>query len=811
MTQNYQVKVSMNQAAVVKSGLVLKQGDFGMTLQIEVLDFNVSGTTPQIIFRKPMGAVESTSVTNSGNVYTYTFRGTELDTPGKVICDLKLKNSTTQRISSASFSFEVVADTMDGLEEESSSYSDTIAQIAEELKNSTFSVFAADATAIIGTSENHIDLDGYTTPGNYKVTSAALAGYVDHGPTTASAYRLIVLETTLNTRFMQIALMNRGGYDTKISVRLNAGNGWSAWNDLANSNYVDTAVTTLANSIAGDISDLGAASLDLVTSHSTEIPANADLDSYTTPGNYLVKNVATSNTILNAPISEIGYRLFVVRYRADANTTKAQIIISATPNPYIFVRFYNGSLWRPWTRLMNTETDSGIYGITFNTTDSSGTVERIGGYTHYITNFDKIHPWGDMRRCNLSIVNGKKHITYEGENDFATDGSNGNVMVEIPKFFVKRERIGNTESWYISAEDRAGFTIHPWFVNSDGSIAQYRYYGAYNSSNAVSGAYSVSGQTPYSNSGHNSDYYPGEIGGFKRNNWMALNALQYLFCIEYATINVQKIFNGATYSPYFSQWREAANVGETTNTLKVPANDSSFGNSFSFYAAGMQVAIGNENDYYLRNITNIVIAETRGNNQYDYITVDGEPISITNNLRVSGICQKTGRTDTLTTPSGVEADINSKVAAFRYRYIENPWGNIWEMLDGIRYKNGKYYITNDATKFRDADVTNWDELTFDAPAITATDTSKLNWITKMGFDANARQLMLPTILSPNNDGSGDKYYGDAYYSTTSTTSINLPAVGGGWDHHENAGIFCQRYLSISANLNQLYGERVIAD
>ena len=129
MTQKYQVKVSMKQAAIVETGIVLKQGDFGMQIEIEVLDFDATGTTPQIVFRKAMGAVESTTITVSSNKYTYTFKGTELDTPGKVFCDLKLKNSTTQRISTASFMFRVVADTLDGLAEESSSYSDTIAQI----------------------------------------------------------------------------------------------------------------------------------------------------------------------------------------------------------------------------------------------------------------------------------------------------------------------------------------------------------------------------------------------------------------------------------------------------------------------------------------------------------------------------------------------------------------------------------------------------------------------------------------------------------------------------------------------------------
>ena len=131
MTQNHNVSVSMNQAAAVKTGMVFKQGDFGFNLVITVLDFDVTGTTPQIVFRKPMGAVESSTITVSGNTYTYAMKGTELDTPGKVYCDLKLKNSTTQRISSASFMFEVVADTLDGLAEETSSYSDTIAQIID--------------------------------------------------------------------------------------------------------------------------------------------------------------------------------------------------------------------------------------------------------------------------------------------------------------------------------------------------------------------------------------------------------------------------------------------------------------------------------------------------------------------------------------------------------------------------------------------------------------------------------------------------------------------------------------------------------
>ena len=125
----------MNQRHLVDSGLTFKQGDFGFQIEIEVLDFNVTGVTPQIVFRKSIGAVESTTITVSGNKFTYTMRGTELDTPGPAVCDLKLKNSTTQRISTASFRYFVEADTLDGLNQQASSYSDTVAQIVGRYQN----------------------------------------------------------------------------------------------------------------------------------------------------------------------------------------------------------------------------------------------------------------------------------------------------------------------------------------------------------------------------------------------------------------------------------------------------------------------------------------------------------------------------------------------------------------------------------------------------------------------------------------------------------------------------------------------------
>ena len=154
MNQTYHVQLSMNQSATVRTGLVFKQGDFGFDIAIEIKDFDNTGTTPQIVFRKSQGAVESTDITVSNNTYTYTIKGNELDVPGVGICDIKLKNTTTQRISTASFEFEVIADTLDGLNEHANSYSDTIGQIWETLQD-----FSEDSEAWAVGTKNGVPVD----------------------------------------------------------------------------------------------------------------------------------------------------------------------------------------------------------------------------------------------------------------------------------------------------------------------------------------------------------------------------------------------------------------------------------------------------------------------------------------------------------------------------------------------------------------------------------------------------------------------------------------------------------------------------
>jgi|GEM_PF-1134540 len=58
------------------------------------------------------------------------------------------------------------------------------------------------------------------------------------------------------------------------------------------------------------------------------------------------------------------------------------------------------------------------------------------------------------------------------------NGDDGQVVVEIPKFYIKHDLASTTHSWYVSLYHLPGFEIHPAFLK-DGQVVDYRYIGAF--------------------------------------------------------------------------------------------------------------------------------------------------------------------------------------------------------------------------------------------------------------------------------------------------------------------------------------------
>lgn len=86
----------------------------------------------------------------------------------------------------------------------------------------------------------------------------------------------------------------------------------------------------------------------------TQIPANSDLNSYLTPGNYYVLDATTAATLSNTPFTSSGFLLKVER---TAGAVRFQTIIPANASGYYFTRLVrNSTTFRNWYRYDGTDT-----------------------------------------------------------------------------------------------------------------------------------------------------------------------------------------------------------------------------------------------------------------------------------------------------------------------------------------------------------------------------------------------------------------------------------------------------------------------
>lgn len=108
------------------------------------------------------------------------------------------------------------------------------------------------------------------------------------------------------------------------------------------------------------------------------------------------------------------------------------------------------------------------------------------------TDFDQFLMFGGRRRCN--VLDDGTITAYYGDDDFAEDGSNGQVMVYQPKFYYKVEPLETDPietgigehlrkaNYWISDKKLNGFKLHPAFYNENGQAVDYILMSAYEGS-----------------------------------------------------------------------------------------------------------------------------------------------------------------------------------------------------------------------------------------------------------------------------------------------------------------------------------------
>lgn len=330
-------------------------------------------------------------------------------------------------------------------------------------------------------------------------------------------------------------------------------------------------------------------------------------------------------------------------------------------------------------------------------------------------------PWLDMKRCVLNADGSVNYYldptdsTKKADGSAAVlDGTDGNVMVEIPKFYFKHELNGSKNTWRIRTTTYPGYILHPAFVKA-GVEVDYRYIGAYDACylDATDGLYKsglnlddMSGNLDLANDklASVSGVYP--LVGVTRNEcrtlaanngtgWHQLDfalwsAIQMLYLVEYGTFSTHsELGNGNTNGSYVSQ---SSNQNDSPHTV-----------------AGASNAWGN--------------ASTDG-----------------------------------TQPS---AGAKPGTAYMSYRGIENWYGNCWTWADGINVNEiaaGNVHITNDYRDFADGTTTNYTLISSAFP-------------TSSGYIRNILNTGAYFLSGDNTGGSSTTYLTDYHYASASASRV----------------------------------------
>ena len=256
-------------------------------------------------------------------------------------------------------------------------------------------------------------------------------------------------------------------------------------------------------------------------------------------------------------------------------------------------------------------TDKDIYGVEVDFKNKKFT--RLAGAVSMTPGaaFDAVKAFGGRKRCNVAddgTVN-----AYYGEAGYSETGSNGQVMVEQPKFYYKvvpleLEKVEGGKGfhmrkvrYYVSDTKKAGFKLHPAFIQ-DGVEKNFIYLSAYEGSTfdtdagvynttdaqtvdwtndllaSIAGAKPTSGLTQGGATRNGFRTIAAKRGaGWSQQTVQAATATELLFLVEYASFNMQskigvgvtnKTDDGTTSMTEITGY--TANLGNATGSVNNP-------------------------------------------------------------------------------------------------------------------------------------------------------------------------------------------------------------------------------------------------
>ena len=429
------------------------------------------------------------------------------------------------------------------------------------------------------------------------------------------------------------------------------------------------------------------------------------------------------------------------------------------------------------------------YGVRWAGT-SSTVCERLGNAVGLIANahkgstqsvrndFDNIYPWSDIKTCNIDADGNV--LAYLGDPSFRRDGTNGDVMVEIPKFYYKRIKTGIVEEIWICASKLPGYELHPLFIDNGKEVSRV-FHSVYNASSFTDETdnkvklQSITGAQPrvrttraaFRTYARNK----GAVWGIE--DISCVNALQLLYLVEYASTHSQEKLGSGVSSLNYTATHLAVEAGENTNEFVTSTTNA------NKYRVGERIEIGtsqgnNNKTSTPRTITAITAREDDAD--ISVITFDGDPVaSIAVGNMMWNVAPLNGSCDELNGGSGY-IGTNSR-ADSAYRGIEGFHGKLFRFIDGVNIKDMVVYYANSIADYAD-DV-------YDGKyrAVGYSNAEAAGFVSAFGYDEEAPWVMFPSAAV----GGSSTFVPDYYYQNTGE---RLLLFGGYFPVGPHDGVFC---------------------
>ena len=350
-------------------------------------------------------------------------------------------------------------------------------------------------------------------------------------------------------------------------------------------------------------------------------------------------------------------------------------------------------------------------------------------------------PFIGRRRCNVAD-DGTINAWY-GDANYTEDGSNGQVMVYQPKFWYKTTPITldgvkiRKASWSIADQATNGFKLHPAFYDEDGNEVDYILIGAFKGC-----LYDTSASTYDTTDSITHSYKVGT--GDKLSSIADVKPVSGYYHSSFTRANCKIT-------------AENRGAGWHPNNIRVASLNQMM--MIVEYGGNMQTLVG-------RGVVDL------SSGSYNGSSITGSTYDIGNG---TGRAAST-KNSTSGTGSKTLYNVDGKTSVC-YRGMEDPWGNIYEFIDGINMYGYQPYIATDYNWSESKSTDNYVSCGFTVPSS--------GYISAFGYNETFDWL----FIGAESSGTASNMIGDYQVISSSQSGYHIAVLSGHWGNGSDAGAF----------------------